>query len=49
MLRRAAVVRTEVLEERIALIIRVTRSDELETILAVNRKRNFGAFKSHTA
>jgi hypothetical protein len=35
-----ALVRTEVLEEHIASIIRVTRIGELGTMLAVNSKRN---------
>jgi hypothetical protein len=37
MLRRVALVRTEVSEERIASIIRVTRICELETTLAVTK------------
>jgi hypothetical protein len=41
MLRRVAVVRTDVSEERSAYIIRVTRIGELGTVLAVtsNRRR----------
>jgi hypothetical protein len=37
MLRRVALVRTDVSEERIAYIITVTRIGELETTLAVTR------------
>jgi hypothetical protein len=40
MLRRDTVVRTDVLEERIFSIIRVTRMGELGTTLAVTRNRN---------
>jgi hypothetical protein len=40
MLRRVALVRTEVSEERIAAIIRVTRTGELGTTLAVTTHRS---------
>jgi hypothetical protein len=60
MLRRVALVRTDISEERIAYIIRVTRIGELGTTLAVtsNRRtllqgatllRNVGSNKSHAA
>jgi hypothetical protein len=39
MLRRVALVRTEVSEERSASVIRVTRNGELRTTLAVTRNR----------
>jgi hypothetical protein len=39
MLRRVALVRTDILEELSALIIRVTRIGELGTTLAVTSKR----------
>jgi hypothetical protein len=39
MLRRVALVRTDVSEERSASIIRVTRIDELERTLAVTNNR----------
>jgi hypothetical protein len=48
MLRRAALVRTDVSEDRGASIIRVTRIGELETALA-KVLRNVGSYKSHTA
>jgi hypothetical protein len=40
MLHRVALVRTDVSEERIASIIRVTRIDELGTLLAVTSNRS---------
>jgi hypothetical protein len=40
MLRRVALARTDVSEESIASIIRVTRIGELETTLAVTSNRN---------
>jgi hypothetical protein len=40
MLRRVALVRADVSEERSASIIRVTRTGELRTTLAVTRKRH---------
>jgi hypothetical protein len=53
MLRRIALVRTDVSEELSASFIRVTRIGELGTMLAVtsNRRtlRNVGSYKSHTA
>jgi hypothetical protein len=53
MLRRVALVRTDVSEGLSASFIGVTRISELETTLAVtsNRRtlRNFGSYKSHTA
>jgi hypothetical protein len=42
MLRRMALVRTDVSEERIASIIRVTRIGELGTTLAVTSNRRIG-------
>jgi hypothetical protein len=47
MLRRVALVRTDVSEELIASIIRVTRIGELGRTLAVTS--NVGSYKSHTA
>jgi hypothetical protein len=56
MLRRMAIVRTDVSGERSAAIIRVTRIGELGTTLAVTSNRctlrrnaNVGSYKSHTA
>jgi hypothetical protein len=58
MLRRVALVRTDVSEERSASIIRVTRIGELGTTLAdschpddggATFLRNVGSYKSHTA
>jgi hypothetical protein len=55
MLRRVALVRTDVSEELGASIIRVTRIDELRTTLTVtsNRSAKFlrkvGSYKSHAA
>jgi hypothetical protein len=59
MLRRVALVRTDVSEEPSASFIRVTRIGELGTTLAVTSKRtlrrntkflrNVGSYKSHTA
>jgi hypothetical protein len=42
MLRRVALVRTDISEERTASIIRVTRIDELGTTLAVTSNRRTG-------
>jgi hypothetical protein len=42
MLRRMALARTDILEERIASIIRVARMGELETTLAVNSETTPG-------
>jgi hypothetical protein len=52
-------VRTDVLEELIASIIRVTRIGELRTLAITSKRRtlrrntkflrNFGSYKSHTA
>jgi hypothetical protein len=47
MLRRVALVRTDVSEELSASFIRVTRVGELETTLAVTS--NWRSYKSHTA
>jgi hypothetical protein len=58
MLRRVAIVRADVLEERSPSFIRVTRIGELGTTLAVTSNRrtlsakflqNVGSYKSHTA
>jgi hypothetical protein len=58
MLRHVALVRTDVLEEPIAPIIRVTRIGELGATLAVTSNRrtvqrntntNIGSYKSHMA
>jgi hypothetical protein len=59
MLRREAIVRTDVSEELRASFIRVTRIGELGTTLAVTNRRmlrrntkvirNVGSYKSHTA
>jgi hypothetical protein len=54
MLRRVALVRTEVSEELSASFIRVTRIGGLGTTLAVTSsrptlRRNVGSYKSHTA
>jgi hypothetical protein len=55
MLRPVALVRTDVSEESIASIIRVTRIGELGTTLAVTSNRStlrrnvIGSYKSHTA
>jgi hypothetical protein len=55
MLRRMALVRTDVSEELSASFIRVTRMGELETTLAVTsnrrtlRRNDVGSYKSHTA
>jgi hypothetical protein len=50
MLRRVVLVGSDVLEELSASIIRVTRTGELGTTLAVaNFLRNVGSYKSHTA
>jgi hypothetical protein len=49
MLRRVALVRTDVSEELSAPFIRVTRIGELGTTLAVTSNRNVGTYKSHTA
>jgi hypothetical protein len=48
---RVALIRTDVLAESIAYIIRATRSSELGETLAVtsNFLRNVGSYKSHTA
>jgi hypothetical protein len=49
MLRRVAIVRTDVSEERIASIKRVTRIGELRTTLAVKngyRRENLKSYKS---
>jgi hypothetical protein len=57
MLRRVALVRTDVSEERSSSIITVTRLDELGTTLAVSSNpnnggaiflRNVGSYKIHT-
>jgi hypothetical protein len=47
MLRRIALVITDVLEERSASIIRVTRIDELETTLAVTSNRRIDSCHPH--
>jgi acetolactate synthase regulatory subunit len=47
MLHRVALVRTDVSEERIAPIIRVTRISELGTTLAVTSNQNHAAKKIH--
>jgi hypothetical protein len=47
MLRRVALIRTDVSEELSAPFIRVTRIGELGTTLAVTS--NVGSYKSHTA
>jgi hypothetical protein len=55
MLRRVALVKTDVSEELSASFIRVTRIDELRTTLAVTsnrsklRRNTVGAYKSHKA
>jgi hypothetical protein len=53
MLRRVALVRTDVSEERTAFFIRVTRIGELGTTLAeeggAKFLRNVGSYKIHTA
>jgi hypothetical protein len=57
MLRNVALVITDVSEERIASIIRVTRIGELRTMLAVTSNRStlqrntyyVGSYKSHVA
>jgi hypothetical protein len=53
MLRRVALVRTDVSEDRNASFIRGTRISELRTTLAyeggANFLRNFGSYKIHTA
>jgi hypothetical protein len=53
MLRRVALVRTDVSEERSASIIRVTRFGELGTTSAETTTRrtlrNVGSYESHTA
>jgi hypothetical protein len=57
MLRRVALVRTDVSGEPSASFIRVTRIGELGTqaatrnrrTLRINTKRNVGSYKSHTA
>jgi hypothetical protein len=55
MLRRVALVRTDVSEETSAFIIKVTRIGELGTMLAVTSNRrtkfllNVNSYKSHTA
>jgi hypothetical protein len=47
MLRRVALVRTDVAEERVASIIRVTRIGELGTTLAVTSALNHTAMKRY--
>jgi hypothetical protein len=47
--RRVAFVRTDVLVEHIASIIRVMRIGELGTTLAVTTNRNVCSYKSHSA
>jgi hypothetical protein len=49
MLRRVALVRTDVSEERNASFIRETRIGELGTTLAVTSNLRNGSYKSHTA
>jgi hypothetical protein len=53
MLRRVAIVTTDVSEERVASIIRVTGTEVLEATLGVTGGdtffRNAGYYKSHTA
>jgi hypothetical protein len=50
MLRRVALVITDVWEERSASVIRVTRIGELGTTLVTAKfLRNVGSYKSHTA
>jgi hypothetical protein len=48
-LRRVALVRTDVSEELSASIIRMTRIGELGTILAVTSYRRVGSYRNHTA
>jgi hypothetical protein len=53
MLRRVALVRTDVSEKLSASIIRVTRIGELETLAVTSNRRtlrrNVGSYKSHKA
>jgi hypothetical protein len=48
MLRRVALVRTEVSEERMPSITRMTTTGELGTTLAVTNNCNVGYYKSRT-